>query len=105
MSAWIGIDLDGTLAYCDPHDRIDHIGWPIASMVDKVKLLLRSGIEVKIYTARAALGRRQIKMIHDWLQKNGLPRLQVTNKKDFSMLECWDDRAVQVVRNEGRFVE
>ncbi len=104
MGGWIGVDLDGTLAYYNPNDRIGHIGRPISSMVDKVKLLLRSGIEVKIYTARAQLGRRQVKMIRTWLQQNGLPRLQVTNKKDFRMIECWDDRAVQVVTNEGRFL-
>jgi len=105
MNGWIGVDLDGTLAHYSPNDHICHIGRPIGSMLDKVKLLLSSGIKVKIYTARAAYGRSQVKMIQDWLQQNGLPRLEVTNKKDFHMIECWDDRAIQVVTNEGRFVE
>ncbi len=103
MSGWIGVDLDGTLAHHDHSDRIHDIGRPIPSMFEKVKLLLRSGIQVKIFTARAAYGRRQIKMIQDWLAENGLPRLEVTNKKDLHLIEIWDDRAVQVVRNAGRF--
>ncbi len=105
MNRWIGVDLDGTLAYHNPNDHICHIGRPIQIMLEKVKLLLRSGIEVKIFTARAAFGRSQVRMIQDWLEQNGLPRLDVTNKKDLFMVEVWDDRAVQVVMNEGRFVK
>jgi hypothetical protein len=105
MDGWIGIDLDGTLAYHGPKDGIYRIGKPIPKMVDRVKILLRSGIQVKIFTARAGFGDTQIKMIQDWLQNNGLPRLEVTDKKDVRMIETWDDRAIQVVTNEGRFVE
>lgn len=39
-----------------------------------------------------------------WLVKHGLPDLEVTNVKDFAMLELWDDRCVQVLPNTGEQV-
>jgi hypothetical protein len=42
-----------------------------------------------------------IKHIHFWLTSHGMPALDVTNVKDFGMVELWDDRAVQVVPNTG----
>lgn len=39
--------------------------------------------------------------IHQWLVAQGLPVLEVTNIKDFDMLELWDDRCVSVVTNTG----
>jgi hypothetical protein len=38
----------------------------------------------------------------DWLESVGLPRLPVTNVKDFSLIELWDDRCVRVEPNTGR---
>jgi len=36
---------------------------------------------------------------------NGLPELEVTNVKDFAMIELWDDRCKQVIINTGELVE
>jgi hypothetical protein len=36
-----------------------------------------------------------------WLKAQGLPELEVTDRKDFGMIELWDDRAIQVVQNTG----
>ena len=96
---WIGVDLDGTLAYSNGTQKI---GAPIASMVDRVKRTLSAGTAVKIFTARAGTveGREQVKQ---WLKLQGLEALEVTNQKDFDLLELWDDRARRVIRNEGRF--
>lgn len=52
MSGWIGVDLDGTLAHYSGWQGIDHIGAPIAPMVERVKRWLAEGRSVKIFTAR-----------------------------------------------------
>jgi hypothetical protein len=97
---WVGVDLDGTLAHYDEWKGIEHIGEPIQPMMARVNQWVSKGIIVKIFTARASLP-EQIPFIHDWLEKHGLPRFEVTNVKDFAMLELWDDRCVQVVSNTG----
>lgn len=45
---WIGVDLDGTLAHYDKWIGPEHIGEPIAPMVDRVRAWLGQGIEVRI---------------------------------------------------------
>ena len=44
----------------------------------------------------------RLALVKAWLKQNGLPDLEVTNTKDFKMIELWDDRAVQVSRNSGQ---
>lgn len=106
MSGWIGVDLDGTLAHYDGWKGIEHIGAPVPEMMVRVKQWVAAGKEVKIFTARAAAPEptksEVIGYIQDWLEQHGLPRLDVTNVKDFGMIELWDDRAVQVIPNTGR---
>jgi len=99
---WIGVDLDGTLAISGCWKGLDHIGEPVPTMVERVKAWLNSGYTVKIFTARASAPGFDVGVIHNWLNTNGLPKLEVTNIKDFTMIECWDDRAVQVIPNTGR---
>jgi hypothetical protein len=98
QAGWIGVDLDGTLAYYNG----DHetIGPPIPAMLARVKAWLAEGREVRIFTARA-IDPRAKRDIQDWcLEYIGAP-LAVTNKKDPAMIELWDDRAVQVEKNTG----
>lgn len=96
--SWYGVDLDGTLA------KLNHgsqsIGEPVPRMMERVKGWLAKGREVRIVTARASEP-SLIPEVEDWLKKHGLPRLIVTNEKDFEMIECWDDRAVQVIPDTG----
>ncbi len=107
MKGWIGVDLDGTLAYYDGwHGALD-IGPPITLMADRIKQWVASGREVRIFTARVATTDQDTvfqitNIIQQWLRDNDLPVLQVTNQKDFGMIELWDDRAVQVESNTGR---
>jgi len=103
---WIGVDLDGTLAEYDGWKGIEHIGDPIPEMLFRVKKWVVDGVEVKIYTARAADQEREkaIAIIHKWLKKHGLPKLEVTCCKDYAMIECWDDRSVCVEENTGRIL-
>lgn len=106
---WIGVDLDGTLAYWEPGQEWDgiSIGAPIPLMVARVKDWLLHGIEVRIVTARVAGGdsrtdaERQRREIVEWCMKHIGYALPVTASKDFQMIELWDDRAVRVETNTG----
>lgn len=106
MTGWIGVDLDGTLAHYDGWKGQRHIGEPIAAMVERVRSWLAEGRVVKIFTARVAVPEPDrstvIRVIHEWCELYGLPRLDITNVKDIAMAELWDDRAVQVISNTGR---
>ncbi|MCR5184384.1 MAG: TerC/Alx family metal homeostasis membrane protein [Opitutales bacterium] len=99
---WIGVDFDGTLAQYTSSKNIEKIGKPVPIMLERVRHWIKHGYTVKIFTARAALGEAGIAPVKKWLKENGLPELEVTNQKDFSMIELWDDRAIQVVQNTGK---
>ena len=102
MSGWIGVDLDATLAEYNGWKGIAHIGKPIPKMLERVKFWLLRGYEVKIFTARFSEGEEQITFIQDWLEEEcDLPRLEVTNVKDFKMIALWDDRCFSVIPNTG----
>lgn len=94
------MDLDGTLAEYTQGADLAEIGAPIELMMSRVKKWISQGNVVKIFTARAAFP-RQIEIVKAWLVKNGLPELEVTNVKDFGMIELWDDRCIQVTANTG----
>ena len=98
---WIGVDLDGTLAIAEPWQGFEHIGKPVPNMLRRVKVWLEMDYTVKIVTARAASPELAIPPIKAWLEKHGLPDLEVTNAKDMDMIELWDDRCVQVIANTG----
>lgn len=98
---WIGVDLDGTLARATPWKGMTHIGEPVPLMVRRVREWTGMGLTVKIVTARAPHP-EAVEAIRRWLVVNGLPELEVTDRKDFGMIELWDDRAIQVVRNTGK---
>jgi len=100
---WIGVDLDGTLAFYEPGSSLDTIGPPIAPMLKRLRHLLADGWRIKIVTARAA-DPEQLVLIQQWLRQHDLPPLEITNAKDFSMIRLYDDRAVQVESNTGRII-
>lgn len=113
QKGWIGVDLDGTLAEYEGWQGIEKIGAPIPLMLDRVKAWVAAGQEVRIMTARAFRlllpshdpeykeGADAVRHIHTWLVANGLPKLKVTCVKDFSMIQLWDDRCVQIIPNTG----
>ena len=37
---------------------------------------------------------------HGFVWEDGLP-LEITDRKDFHMIQLWDDRAVEVIQNTG----
>lgn len=100
IPGWIGVDLDGTLAEYTAWKGGSHIGKPVPLMLRRVRAWLEAGYTVKIMTARASVSGGAAP-VSQWLEKHGLPDLEVTNQKDFEMIELWDDRAVQVVANTG----
>jgi hypothetical protein len=100
MAGWIGVDLDGTLAYYKRGQGPD-IGDPIPAMMKRVKGWLEQGQEVRICTARAAHGEAEIPRVRDWLKQHGLGDLKITCQKDFEMIALWDDKAIQVKPNTG----
>lgn len=57
-SGWIGVDLDGTIAEYHGWVSPTHIGAPIPKMVERVKVWLSEGKEVRIFTARVFPGGR-----------------------------------------------
>jgi hypothetical protein len=101
--AWIGVDLDATLATYDGWHGEYHIGEPVPLMLARVKGWLAAGIKVKIFTARAQQPRDPavIAAIEAWCLKHVGQVLEVTNEKDYAMIQLWDDRAVAVEPNTG----
>ena len=118
---WIGVDLDGTLAYYDHWRGPYHIGEPIPAMLERVKKWISEGYEVRVFTARVEGGTVALSMgdhdheahqhavavercIRAWCKKHIGQELSVTCKKDFGMIELWDDRCIQVIPNSGRTI-
>ena len=101
---WFGVDLDGTLAVWDSTSSLDSVGDAVPAMLNLVKKMLENGIRVKIFTARAQ-DSEQRDLIRQWLKKNGLPELEITNVKDYYMQRLYDDRCIRVERNTGRLIK
>ena len=105
MNSWIGVDLDGTLAYYEGYGDGKTIGEPIQPMLDRVRLWLVENKKVKIFTARVAYrNEKQREFIKAWCLKHIGQELEVTCMKDQGMRELWDDRAVSVEKNTGKAV-
>jgi hypothetical protein len=107
---WIGVDLDGTLAYYDGWKGADHIGMPIRKMIERVRNWLAEGKNIRIVTARVSPVNGQeahvaYRAIVNWLRVHIGQELPVTHEKDHMISEIWDDRAVQVVKNTGERVD
>lgn len=95
---WVGVDFDCTLAEYD--GDFTKLGDPIPKVMGIVRDLLFNDIEVKVFTARAAIP-SEVTKIQDWCEANRLPRLKVTATKDFNTIALIDDRAIHVSPNEG----
>ncbi len=108
--AWIGVDLDGTLAHYDGWKGVQHVGAPVPLMLARVKEWLAGGRQVRIFTARVSPNQDREKLaqarywIEKWCMEHVGHALPVTCEKDFSMLELWDDRAVRVEFNTGKVI-
>lgn len=99
----IGLDLDGTIAEYNGWKGISYIGNPIQPIIDAALEKEKEGYEIIILTARAA-DPRSIPIIKNWLRNHNLPNWRITDRKDSSMKEIWDDLAKTVKFNEGTFL-
>lgn len=108
-AAWIGVDLDGTLAEYHGWVGPDHIGAPIPAMLERVDKWLNEGKQVRIVTARMDPARNDCeatrRLIERWLLNHLGRMLPITHAKDSFMFSLWDDRAVQVEANTGVTLE
>lgn len=94
------VDLDATLAVYDSW-KGGEIGEPVPTMAFRVRKWIADDKDVRIFTARASVP-ELIPAVEEWCVKHFGKKLPVTNVKDFSTLEIWDDRAVQVEPNTGK---
>lgn len=109
MNGWIGVDLDGTLAEYHGWKGPEHIGPPVAAMVERVNRWLDEGVEVRIFTARISAPtvseRQRVRdVIGAWTTVHLGRVLPVTCTKDYAMVELYDDRCVAVEQNTGRLL-
>ena len=104
MNGWIGVDLDGTLAEYGGWKGPLQIGKPVPAMLARVKAWLEAGQEVRIFTARVSEDSNGDceHEIQQWCKKHLGQVLKVTCRKDYAMIELWDDRCVQIEANTGR---
>jgi hypothetical protein len=109
MSGWIGVDLDGTLAYYEKFVSPTTIGDPIPLMLLRVRKWLSEGKDVRIFTARAnpndPNAGEAYRAIEHWCLVHIGVKLPITYEKDLHMWELWDDRAVQVKKNTGERID
>ena len=103
IEPWIGVDLDGTLAYYDKWRGPEHIGEPIGPMLDLVKSWIAQGTKVKLFTTRA-MNTEHLHIVEGWLEKQGIGGIEITNIKDYGMLNLYDDRCTRVEQNTGRII-
>ena len=104
--SWIAVDLDGTLAQYHGFTGPEP-GAPIPAMVDRVRGWVEEERKVIIFTARMShpdVDPMQAEIIQDWLERHGMPRLEVTATKDYRVNAFYDDRAIRVGRNTGELL-
>jgi len=120
QKGWYGVDLDGCLAEYHGETAFE-IGKPIPRMVKLVKKMLAEGKRVKIMTARCDNGKIALAMgdskgkdysntqkvkevILAFCRENFGQELEITNQKDYGMIELYDDRAITVENNTGKIL-
>lgn len=103
----IAVDLDGTLAHYDGWKGIEHIGPVVPEVANAIERAQKEGADVWIFTARVSDpvdAEEAGKYIEEWLKKNNFQYEGITAVKHKFFTEFWDDRAIQVIKNEGVFV-
>lgn len=104
--AWVGIDFDGTWSSTDNPGHFEPpypLGRAVPQMTYKVRIMMKAGIRVRLFTARAG-SPEAVERLRDWMRREIGEVLEVTDKKDYNLLRFYDDRALQVIPNLGRVV-
>jgi len=112
---YIAVDFDGTLAEhgCNWPEDYCATGAPIPRMVERVKIWLAAGIDVRIFTARmdcyhptTVLKEDMVKApIEAWCKSHLGVVLPITNQKTHHCIAIYDDIARGVERDTGRLLE
>lgn len=107
---YVAFDLDGTTAQYDGWKGIHHIGDPIPEVVNMIHQFRAQGVRVKFFTARVACEDPEEKAqieetIRQWSQEHIGEPLEATCIKDRFMVRLYDDRARQIIENEGTLVK
>jgi hydroxymethylpyrimidine pyrophosphatase-like HAD family hydrolase len=107
----IAVDFDGTLATYDGWKGVDHLGEPVEEMIQRVQAELDAGSAVTIFTARvnpnggsfqeALDATKSYVLIAQWCVQHIGQLLPITHLKSQVWDEMWDDRAIQIVKNQG----
>ena len=107
---WYGFDVDGTISDNSLHGW--EIGAPIPPMVRLMKELHANGYDVRILSGRlgdyecdAAISDYTKEHIWAWCDRHLGFRPELTGRKDSMMETLYDDRACQVVCNQGVPIE
>ena len=103
----IAVDLDGTLAQYDGWKGIGHIGCVIPEVANAMERAQSEGAEVHLFTARVSDpddAAEAHAVISKWAEANHFNFASITAVKHKFFTEFWDDRAIQVIKNEGIFV-
>lgn len=109
--AWIGVDLDGTLAVYDGWKGLTEIGAPVPAMVERVKKIYAEGKNIRIMTARVGPHSTLAEIcafqnaLDVWCFNHIGTTFPATHEKDLNMIELWDDRCKQVEMNTGIVLE
>lgn len=106
---YIAFDLDGTVAEYDGWKGVEHIGAPIPKTIAMIKAFLAKGVKVKFLTARVATKNSEERelaksTIAKWSKEHIGQALEATCIKDRMMVRLYDDRARQVIENEGEVI-
>lgn len=109
------VDFNGTLAHHEKGAKVIDgdgepiLGAPIKRMVERVKRLIASGMEVRIQCGTVGEGgkngEKMSAAIREWCKKHLDQECAVTGTITPKCLGVWNDKARGVIRNTGRFVD
>ena len=114
----IAVDLDGTLAHSLPVFNPEIIGDPIERMVARVEAHIKAGDKIVIFSARVAedesitpagttnkeFAAHQRALIESWCEKTFSQVFEVTAIKSPLFDLIYDDRAAQIIPDQGETV-
>lgn len=90
-SGWYGVDFDGCLAEYTKICAPGELGKPLQPMVDRVKKWIAEGIEVKIFTARAAYSGMTEKDIEAQIKFSEDFGENLTRDEAIARIKYWND--------------
>ena len=105
-SRTFAFDLDGTIAEYNGWDKADghRIGNPIPAIIKVIKDLRAKGERCVIFSARATVPEARSYIEAYCLEHIG-EILPMQNTKTLDIVQIWDDRAISVQHNTGKWLD